>query len=540
MTETLSLDTLLGRIGDGAMLALPPDYSFVPMAAVRALAGRGARGLHLLTVPQAGIAADLLIGASCVATVETAAVSLGELGNAPRFCAAVEGGTVEILESTCPAIHAGLQAAEKGVPFMPLRGLIGSDLLGARPDWRVIDNPLADGRGDPIVLLPALRPDVALFHAPYADEHGNVWLGARRELVTMAHAAKETLVTVEEVRPGDLLADETLAAGTLPALYVTALAEARQGAWPLGLTGRYETDWENLTEYAPSRGERGGFRGLLRGVCRHRRDRPHRCGMNPQQTALLIDVIAGMLEGLGRVAVGASSPIPAAAAMLARERGGGRPALSMLGAASRERHDRRRARALRPRRPGANRRLLPGRRADRRRRQHQPGGHRAASRGEQALPRLLRLRLPLLRGAPRHPVPARAHAPHAGGQGGFRERAGHEPAGGLPAGRSLRAGDGALRLPLRRGARALPPRPRCTPATTWTRCAPPPASTSTATTTRPSRPRPTRRRWRCCVAPSARRSPRSTPASPPPFSAAGLEARRASAIFGRAQRGRRR
>ena len=259
MTETLTLERLVGRIGDGAMLALPPDYSFVPMAAVRALAGRGVRDLHLLTVPQAGIAADLLIGAGCVATVETAAVSLAELGNAPRFCAAVEGGQVAIRESTCPAIHAALQATEKGVPFMPLRGLIGSDLLRARPDWRVIDNPLADGGGDPIVLLPALRPDVALFHAPYADEHGNVWLGARRELVTMAHAAKETLVTVEEVRPGNLLADETLAAGTLPALYVTALAEAPQGAWPLGLAGRYETDWENLTEYARLAASEEGF-----------------------------------------------------------------------------------------------------------------------------------------------------------------------------------------------------------------------------------------------------------------------------------------
>ena len=258
MTETLSLERLVGRIGDGAILALPPDYSFVPMAAVRALVGRGVRELHLLTVPQAGIAADLLIGAGCVATIETAAVSLGELGNAPRFCAAVESGRVAIRESTCPAIHAALQAAEKGVPFMPLRGLIGSDLLNARPDWQVIDNPLADG-GDPIVLLPALRPDVALFHAPYADEQGNVWLGARRELVTMAHAAKETLVTVEEVRPGDLLADETLAAGTLPALYVTALAEARQGAWPLGLAGRYETDWENLTEYARLAASEEGF-----------------------------------------------------------------------------------------------------------------------------------------------------------------------------------------------------------------------------------------------------------------------------------------
>ena len=53
--------------------------------------------------------------------------------------------------------------------------------------------------------------------------------------------------------------------------------------------------------------------------------------MNSEETALLIDVIAGMLEGLGRVAVGASSPIPAAAAWLARERGGGRPAVSVLG-----------------------------------------------------------------------------------------------------------------------------------------------------------------------------------------------------------------
>jgi len=258
VTETLTLDRLAGRIADGAVLALPPDYSFVPMAAVRALVRRPARDLHLLTVPQAGIAADLLIGAGCVAAIETAAVSLGELGNAPRFAAAVESGRLAIRDSTCPAIHAALQAAEKGVPFMPLRGLIGSDLLEVRPDWRVIDNPLAEG-GDPIVLLPALRPDVALFHAPWADEQGNVWLGARRELVTMAHAARATLVTVEEVRAGDLLADETLAAGTLPALYVTALAEAPEGAWPLGLAGRYEADRDHLAEYARLAASEEGF-----------------------------------------------------------------------------------------------------------------------------------------------------------------------------------------------------------------------------------------------------------------------------------------
>ena len=66
---------------------------------------------------------------------------------------------------------------------MPLRGIIGSDILAHRPDWKIIDNPLAgpgdpggDPPSDPIVLLPAIAPDVALFHAPTGDAPGNVFL----------------------------------------------------------------------------------------------------------------------------------------------------------------------------------------------------------------------------------------------------------------------------------------------------------------------------------------------------------------------------
>ena len=108
-------------------------------------------------------------------------------------------------DATCPALHAAFQAAEKGVPFMPLRGLIGSDVLKHRTDWKVIDNPF-DG-DDPIVLLPAIKPQVALFHAPMADRDGNVWIGRQRELVTMAHAAERTVVTVEKIVDGNLLDD---------------------------------------------------------------------------------------------------------------------------------------------------------------------------------------------------------------------------------------------------------------------------------------------------------------------------------------------
>ena len=66
-----------------------------------------------------------------------------------------------MLDATCPAIHAGAARGEKGVPFVPLRGILGSDLLAHRPDWKVIDNPFA--AGDAIVVIPAIRPDVALF-----------------------------------------------------------------------------------------------------------------------------------------------------------------------------------------------------------------------------------------------------------------------------------------------------------------------------------------------------------------------------------------
>lgn len=258
---TSTVDALAGMVPDGASVALAPDYSGCAMAVVRALIRRDARDLALIGVPQLGLQADLLIGAGCVASVETAAVTLGEQGAAPRFVAAIRAGTITIRDSTCPVLHAGLQAAEKGVPFLPLRGILGSDLVRHRPDWRVIDNPFASD--DPILLVPAIRPEVALFHAALADRQGNVWIGVRRELMLMAHAARTTLVSVERITDDDLLADDRMAAGTIPALYVSAIAEARRGAWPVGLRGAYPPDLAHLRHYADLARTEQGFRRYL-------------------------------------------------------------------------------------------------------------------------------------------------------------------------------------------------------------------------------------------------------------------------------------
>lgn len=258
-----SADALAARIPDGALVAMPPDNSLPSVAIAKALIRRGARGLRLLGVPVSGFATDILIGAGCVAEVETSAVSLGEAGFAPRFSAALKAGRIVVRDATCPAIHTMLQASEKGVPFMPLRGLIGSDILANRPDWKVVPNPFAENEADPIVLLPAKRPDFAIFHAVMADAAGNVWLGRRRECATIAHASKAALVTVERVVPGDFLEDERLAAGAISATYIDALAVAERGAHPVALLDAYGFDAAYVSDYARAAKTEDGFRAWL-------------------------------------------------------------------------------------------------------------------------------------------------------------------------------------------------------------------------------------------------------------------------------------
>ena len=252
--------TLAAAIPDGASLALAPDYSGCSLVTIRELIRREARGLRLIGLPQLGLQADLLVGAGCVATIETAAISLGEAGIAPAFERARRADTVRIIESTCPAIHAGLGAAEKGVSHLPLAGVIGSDLVGLRPDWRLTDDPFATG---PLLLVPAIRPDILLCHAALADKAGNLWIGVRRELMLAAHASRRTLATVEEVADQDLLADDVSAAGTVPALYVDAIAPAPNGAAPVGLRGRYPADRARLHAYAEAARTAEGFNRFL-------------------------------------------------------------------------------------------------------------------------------------------------------------------------------------------------------------------------------------------------------------------------------------
>ncbi len=257
-----SIQEIADEVQNGTLLGVPADYSGVPMAFVRELIRQGKSELDLFCLPQSTLQADMLIGAGCVRSVETAAVTLGEYGQAPCFTRFVQEGRLNVKDSTCPALHAALQATERAVPFSPLRGLIGSDLVKHRPDWQVISNPFSD-QEDPVILIPAVSPDVTVIHAQKADKNGNVWIGRRKEVATLIHASKRNFVTVEEIVDTDFYEDEVLAAGVLPGFYIEAIAVAKDGAWPLALSDRYPIDEAHLKDYATRAKTEEGFATYL-------------------------------------------------------------------------------------------------------------------------------------------------------------------------------------------------------------------------------------------------------------------------------------
>lgn len=258
----VDLQTLVGHVQDGDLLAIPTGFnghfSGVSMTATRALIKRKARRLRILCVPSSSIQVDMLIGAGCVASVEMGGIVLYEYGPAPRFTEAQARGTIIIREATCPAITAGLKASESGLPFMPVRGVLGSDVYKVRKgEWTQIVNPFDPS--EQVAVIPAIRPDIALFHAPLADRFGNVWVGSRGSLKLMAHAATRTLVTYDEIYEGSLMDDPALMSGVIGDAYITAISHQPKGSWPLHGGTRYIEDRDHMQHYASMARTQEGF-----------------------------------------------------------------------------------------------------------------------------------------------------------------------------------------------------------------------------------------------------------------------------------------
>jgi glutaconate CoA-transferase subunit A len=153
-----------------------------------------------------------------------------------------------------------LQAGVMNVPFVPVRGLLGTDYMKVRPDFRVLANPY-DQRED-IALVPAIAPDLAVFHGLRGDRHGNVITSGVLDAKLIAQASRRAVATVEEVSDGDLTR-EAHTGVLVPGIHVSAVVHAPHGAHPTAFEGRYPMDGEHVREYLNAAGSDTTFAAWL-------------------------------------------------------------------------------------------------------------------------------------------------------------------------------------------------------------------------------------------------------------------------------------
>lgn len=251
--KLVALEEAAALVPDGGLVALGGSLSArLPMALVRELVRQGRRGLHLVGSAH-GIDVDLLVAAGAVAVCEESYVGFEQdLGPAPAFRRAAEEGRILIRESCCDTILTQLRAAEFGVPFLPVRGVKGSDIRRLHPEYGEVTCPFT---GQVLVVVPPLEPDVALVHAPLGDRSGNLHLDQPYVLdERFAAASRNVVATVDRIAP----ADEVARAGiTIPAHLVAAVTEVPFGAHPTSCYPGYAYDRPHLAEYVRAATEGG-------------------------------------------------------------------------------------------------------------------------------------------------------------------------------------------------------------------------------------------------------------------------------------------
>ncbi len=241
-----SIHDVVASVPDGASIALGGNTLHrAPCAFVHELVRQNKRGLTIIKTASS-YDVDLLAGTGCMARAEVAFVGFENVfGLAPRYRRAVETGQLQLKEHACYTVISGLRAAAQGIPFMPVGGMFGSDVV-VKSDFRTIQDPYT---GQAVVAIPAIRPDVAVVHAQEADSEGNARIyGTRFEDVIIAQAAQRVIITCERIVNGsDLAAQPELTA--IPGYLVEAVLEAPRGAWPLSCASEYDYDHNFLAAY---------------------------------------------------------------------------------------------------------------------------------------------------------------------------------------------------------------------------------------------------------------------------------------------------
>jgi glutaconate CoA-transferase subunit A len=247
--KRMSHDDVVGQIHDGMTIGIGGWGSRrKPMSLVRALLRSQVRDLTV--VSYGGPDVGLLCKAGKVRKLVFGFVSLDSIPLEPHFRAARQAGTIEVTELDEGMLQWGLYAAANRLPFLPTRAGLGSDVLRANPELKLVQDPYGDGE---FVAMPALRLDVALIHANRADERGNAqFLGPDPYFDDLfCLAAEQSFVSTERIVMTESLLDE----GGVHTLrinrsMVTGVVEAPGGAHFTSCAPDYDRDEAFQRQYA--------------------------------------------------------------------------------------------------------------------------------------------------------------------------------------------------------------------------------------------------------------------------------------------------
>ncbi len=264
LDKVTTLEQAIARhVRDGVTIAMGTGLeSGIPFAAGHEIIRQERRDLTLVG-PISDILFDQLIGAGCVARVIAAWVGNVGAGIAYNFRRAIEESVprrLEIEDHTNLTVALALEAAARGVPYLPARTALGTDIARTHPRLREVTDPFTGGR---LLAVGALRPDVTILHVQRCDRDGNahVWgnLGVSLEA---ARAADVVILTCEEIVASGVIRSDpnrTL----IPGFLVGAVAAVPSGSHPSPIQGYANRDDRFYDEYHAETRTRDGFLGWL-------------------------------------------------------------------------------------------------------------------------------------------------------------------------------------------------------------------------------------------------------------------------------------
>ncbi len=248
MPKLVSLSDAISRyVPDGASVAMSLQMEqMIPFAAGHEIMRQRKRDLRLIG-PISDILFDQLVGAGCVKEIVAAWVGNVMMGSAYNFRRAVECGEVRVFDMTNFSVALALQAGAMGVPFLPTRTAMGSDVPKGNHFFYGIFSPF-EGK-EPLLAVRAINPDVTIVHVQRADRYGNAhcW-GNFGVMIEGVRAAKNVIVVAEEIVDPEVIASDPNRT-VIPGFLVSAVVACPFGAHPSPVQGYYKRDDAFFRQY---------------------------------------------------------------------------------------------------------------------------------------------------------------------------------------------------------------------------------------------------------------------------------------------------